>query len=279
MDELVSPAEGIMKSKASTRSLKRGAPPGAQSIHRAVDLLAAVGELNRVGSRLTDLAAQTGLHPSTAHRLLNALVWDGMVIFNEFSKRYYLGVRVHALFDSARYGSIQPRLDALISRIAELTTGAAYLFLPLMNDIISVARAGPRRPAERSLEAYARYPLGIGAAGIAILASWPKERIEQTIQANSQRYSEYGISNAEEIASAVKAAARAGYGLNEGVIPGVTGVGVVVRNSSGDAEAAVAAVFAETNMSPAKINRIVDIIKSEVKMIEPLDYPGGPAWA
>jgi hypothetical protein len=113
-----------LEKKRSKKSARVGAPGGAQSIHRAIDLLVAVGQHNQTGSRLTDLAELTGLHVSTAHRLLNALVWEGMLIFDEFSKRYYLGVRVHGLVDSARYGSVQPRgidrnLDVLLSTADE----------------------------------------------------------------------------------------------------------------------------------------------------------------
>jgi len=260
--------------------LRVGAPGGAQSIHRAIDLLVAVGEANETGSRLTDLAERTGLHLSTAHRVLNALVWEGMLIFDAYSKRYYLGVRVHGLVDSARYGSAQPRVRSLVSSVAELTGTAAYFYLPLMNDIISVASARAARTAPGpNTDVQARYPLGIGAAGIALLAAWPAETARRIIHFNADRYAEYGGQSPQSVLQAVKAAARVGYGLNEGVLPGVTAIGMVVRNSKGNPEAAVAAVYSGAKLSKARIKDTVDILRKQITAIEPLDYASAPSWA
>jgi DNA-binding IclR family transcriptional regulator len=264
--------------EGSGRFIRPGRPDGTQSIHRAINLLVAVGENNGVGSRLKDLAERTGLHVSTTHRLLNALIWDGMVILDPISKRYYLGVRVHGLVDAARYGSVQPRVQSLLTQVSEATGTNAYFYLPLMNDIISVGRAEPSRSERRpGLDGQARYPLGIGAGGIAILAAWPEDAARRVIALNAQRYAEYGITS-DTVLNAVRKAARVGYGLNEGVIPGVTGVGIVIHNSKGSVEAAVASVFQEMQLGKARIDQTVRILRQHIKAIEPLDYPGAPNW-
>jgi DNA-binding IclR family transcriptional regulator len=71
---------------------------------------------------------------------------------------------------------------------------------------------------------------------------------------------------------------RDGYGLNEGVIPGFTGIGMVIRNSKGNPEAAVAAVYSEPKLGKQKIGQAVQILREQIQLIEPVDYPGGPAW-
>jgi DNA-binding IclR family transcriptional regulator len=69
-----------------------GRRDSVQSLERAFDLLetlAAAGELG-----VTELAARTGLVPSTAHRLLATLAKRGYVVQSPVSSRYLLGYKV-----------------------------------------------------------------------------------------------------------------------------------------------------------------------------------------
>jgi DNA-binding IclR family transcriptional regulator len=63
-----------------------------QSLERAFDLLEALVEGGEVG--VTELAARTGLVPSTAHRLLATLTRRGYVTQSSVSGRYLLGYKV-----------------------------------------------------------------------------------------------------------------------------------------------------------------------------------------
>ena len=63
-----------------------------QSLERAFDLLEALAAGGELG--VTELAARTGLVPSTAHRLLHTLIKRGYVIQSTESGRYLLGYKV-----------------------------------------------------------------------------------------------------------------------------------------------------------------------------------------
>lgn len=247
-------------------------PKGAQSIHRAMSLLAVVGRNNAKGLRLKELAFETGLHIATAHRLMNALAWNGMVIFDRFSKRYYLGVQVHALMDATRYGGIQPRLAVLMETLALRMSAVIYAYLPLMNDIISIKRVAVDGLVEAGVDEGVRYPLGIGAAGVAILATMAPAHARAVATSNSDRYAEYNT-NITAVLQAVKNARKDGFGINEGVIHNTFGIGTVIRNGRGEVSAAISAVYNVGVISGAGLKRIADILIREVKSFEPLEFP------
>ena len=66
-----------------------------QIVHRIATVLRAFGDQGLLG--ITDLAQVTGLPKSTTHRLVNALVNEGLLVQDEDSHKYALSLRVTAL--------------------------------------------------------------------------------------------------------------------------------------------------------------------------------------
>ena len=63
-----------------------------QSLDRALDLLEALASTDELG--VSEVAAKTGLVPSTAHRLLGTLVARGYAAQSPNSGRYLLGYKL-----------------------------------------------------------------------------------------------------------------------------------------------------------------------------------------
>src|SRR5437764_1643717 len=66
-----------------------------QIVHRIASVLRAFGKQGLLG--ITDLSSETGLPKSTTHRLVTALVSEGLLIQDEDSHKYALSLRVTAL--------------------------------------------------------------------------------------------------------------------------------------------------------------------------------------
>ncbi len=66
-----------------------------QIVHRIATVLRAFGNQGLLG--ITDLAHVTGLPKSTTHRLVTALVNEGLLVQDEDSHKYALSLRVTAL--------------------------------------------------------------------------------------------------------------------------------------------------------------------------------------
>ena len=94
--------------------------PRVQSLERALDLLEALAGADELG--VSELAAQTGLVPSTAHRLLGTLVARGYAAQNPATGRYLLGYKLLELTSGLqdRLGRLRtaarPHLEAIQER-------------------------------------------------------------------------------------------------------------------------------------------------------------------
>ncbi|HVB72352.1 MAG TPA: IclR family transcriptional regulator [Ktedonobacteraceae bacterium] len=66
-----------------------------QIVHRVASVLRAFGDQRLLG--ITDLSSVTGLPKSTTHRLVTALVNEGLLVQDEDSHKYSLSLRVTAL--------------------------------------------------------------------------------------------------------------------------------------------------------------------------------------
>ncbi|TMF42615.1 MAG: IclR family transcriptional regulator [Chloroflexi bacterium] len=87
-------------SKARTgRIMRHGEPQEGektvQIVHRIASVLRAFGKQGLLG--ITDLSSETGLPKSTTHRLVTALVNEGLLVQDEDSHKYALSLHVTAL--------------------------------------------------------------------------------------------------------------------------------------------------------------------------------------
>ena len=99
--------------------------PRVQSLERALDLLEALAGTDELG--VSDLAARTGLVPSTAHRLLGTLVSRGYAAQSPASGRYLLGYKLLELTSGLQdrlerlRSAARPHLEAIMERTGETT--------------------------------------------------------------------------------------------------------------------------------------------------------------
>jgi IclR family acetate operon transcriptional repressor len=96
-----------------------------QSLDRALDLIEALAGADELG--VSELAAQTGLVPSTAHRLLATLVARGYAAQNPVTGRYLLGFKLLELTSGLQdrmarlRTAARPHLEAIQEETGETT--------------------------------------------------------------------------------------------------------------------------------------------------------------
>jgi DNA-binding IclR family transcriptional regulator len=204
-------------------------PAGTQAVHRAIALLGLVAEQEN-GATLAELAGAAGLHTATAHRLLGALVSEGMAAYDPYSRRYQLGHRLLDFGARARTASLTVELRGVVHRVAEFCGDVTYLYLPLRGDAVCVERVAGDFPVKALIrDVGARLPMGVGAGGLAMLAEMPPAEARSIVLGNADRYPSYNGLSAEEVWRSVLAARDQGFGLNdERMLQGVTAVGVAV---------------------------------------------------
>jgi DNA-binding IclR family transcriptional regulator len=205
---------------------------GTQSIERAIEVVRRVAEAGIEGVRLTDLVNATRLKQPTVSRLVAALMREGLIEQDGDSRRFHLGVEAFALgaIASARFGIHKLALDALL-QLAVTTGDSAFLSIPRDTVSICLHREEGAFPIRTQvLKAGDRYPLGVGAGSLAILAAMPDTDVERAIARNAawvaQAYPAYSANRLRQLVTETRAA---GYAVNRGlIVSGSWGVGVAV---------------------------------------------------
>jgi IclR family acetate operon transcriptional repressor len=141
-----------------------------QSLDRALDLLEALAASDELG--VSEIAARTGLVPSTAHRLLGTLVARGYAAQSPASGRYLLGYKLLELTSGLqdRLGRLRtaarPHLEAIQAETGETTN----LVVLEGHDVVYVDSVSGTRSVRLFTEIGRAIPAHTSGAGKALLA-------------------------------------------------------------------------------------------------------------
>ena len=185
------------------------------------------------------LSAETGLHPSTAFRILGSLVQV------EFVERtpggsYRLGAKLRQLVGRIPMAR-DLRAEALpvMERLRDELGETVNLTVREADDVVYIERVAPRRMMRVEQVIGSRAPLHVTAVGKLMLG----EEGQAGCRAYARRtglpaFTTNTITGSEELSGACAAAHQAGYALdNEEAELGVGCIGVLVRDASGRAVA------------------------------------------
>lgn len=204
------------------QSRQRGQRQGAQSIRRALSVLRILAAGRESGALLADVVQATGLTRPTVHRIVHVLIEEGIVERHPRSKRYAIGGQVSELALARQ--SRSPLLVAAEPHLAKASTALGdTLFLTVRTglDTLCLARRIGAFPIQvLSIEVGVRRPLGVSAAGVAMLAALDADESKQIVGANEPRFESYKTT-VREVSRQVAIARRTGYYIRErGLVPG-----------------------------------------------------------
>jgi DNA-binding IclR family transcriptional regulator len=162
---------------------------GAQSIRRALRVLRILAVGQEHGVRLTDIVEESGLTRPTVHRILSVLIEESAVEQDPATRRYMIGQEMSllGLARPARF-PIRAVADPYLRHISEQVGDTVYLTIRSGFDSICVDRKLGTYPVKvMSIEVGVRRPLGVGVAGLALLAQLGESESATIIKANQQR--------------------------------------------------------------------------------------------
>jgi DNA-binding IclR family transcriptional regulator len=144
--------------------------PRVQSLDRALDLLEALATADELG--VSEIAARTGLVPSTAHRLLGTLVERGYAAQSPTTGRYLIGYKLLELS-----GGLQDRLGRLrvaarphLAAIQRETGETTNLVVLEGSSVVYIDKVDGTRSVRLSIEIGRAIPAHTSGAGKALLA-------------------------------------------------------------------------------------------------------------
>ena len=242
-----------------------------QSIERAASLLRLVAAHSPPGARLTDVARAADLTKGTSHRILAALMAEGLVDQDQDSGFYFPGLALVGLGNAAgeRFGLVRTALPAM-RRLAEKTGDTIYFSVRSGNQAICLQRVEGGFPIKTlTLNVGDCRPLGVGAGSLALLAFLADREVDAIVSANSAALPRFGNRSTGDLHAMVQEARSLGYAFNnERLIPGMSAVGVPVRNAIGEPVAALSVAAISTRMLEGRRAVIVPWLEYEARALE-----------
>lgn len=214
-------------------TVPKAAKGQAPAVTRGIQILRRLGEASEpMGAR--QLARELDLVPSTCLHVLRALVVEGLVEFDETTKRYTLGVGIlgiaRAAIEKSDFATLaKPMLTRLSSQFG-VTAMATQLIA--VREMIVVAIAQTRHPFRLAADLGSRFPELISATGrcVAAFNDIEPERLRV-------RYDELPWDNPpgfEAWSKQIRKTRRDGYGQDRGnFLNGLTIIAVPVFGADG----------------------------------------------
>lgn len=209
-----------------------------QVIDRAATLLDTISRYSKP-VKLKVLSADTGLHPSTAHRILRSLI-DNRFVDRDTNGDYRLGQRLLQI-GNRLHGNIDLRAVALpyMERLRDNLGETVNLTIREGDVVIYFEKATPNRMMHVQQVIGVRAPLHVTAVGKLILGMSGEEEICNYAQrTNLPSYTRNTLSSLPALTEECLSSIKQGYALdNEEAEIGVGCIGVLLYDRSGSVTA------------------------------------------
>lgn len=237
--------------------------PGAQNTRRSLQVLRVLGQHHDAGLGVNEVVGLTGLERSTAHRLLSCLVEERFAERDPGTRRYRLGLEAMRLgFASLTRAPLLASTLPVLRKLARLSEDTVFLLVRQGDYTVCIAREDGAFPVKIfSTRVGDIRPLGIGVAGLAMLAHQPDEEIERIRAQHGAAFDAAGL-GAANLRKVIARTRRTGYAeLVDTVTEGVAGVGAVIpdRNTP---FAAISIASIKPRMSAARRGELAALLMS-----------------
>lgn len=218
------------------------------------------------GMRLVDLCHATGLQRPTVCRLLEPLLEEGYVQ-RHGRFRYLPGPQLARAGQWTPQPNVAARLRPVLESISAQCGDAVFLVVREGSQSNCIARHVGTYPVQVLLiQVGTMQPLGVGAAGLALLAALPDEEVSASIEDNSDVLSDYGGMTQQRLRMLVRATRERGWSVvgNHATL-GVLGVGRVVRDSKKMPIAGISVASTIERMTRDRQKEIAQLIEASLK--------------
>lgn len=247
-----------------------GGDAGSRSLRRGLALLDAVLDAGPQGVRVVDLCRATGLERGTVHRLLLTLIHSGYVMS---SRRFCyvaaprLAVALQPRGDRNPAVSLQP----VLARISAASGDAAFAVVREGTLSACIAREVGSHPVQvLAIQVGTRQPLGVGAAGLALLSALADADVAAVIAGNAPSLAAYGGMTPERMHLLVRATRERGWSvIGNHATRDVLAVGMAVRNRQGECVAAISVASTSARMPRQRQQSIACCIRAALAELLP----------
>ncbi|MGN6653021.1 IclR family transcriptional regulator [Trinickia sp.] len=238
---------------------------GSRTLRRGLDVLAVVIRSGNDGIRVADICRCCELERATVYRILQTLIHAGYVETSG-RYRYVAGTRINQWQADVALSQSQVahRLKTILQHVSGVTGDAAFAVVREGRMSSCIARAVGSHPVQiLAVDVGMRQPLGVGAAGLALLAALPGEEADAIIAQHGDTLADYGNLSPNELHTLVRATRERGWSvIGNHAARGALGVGVAVCEEGGGPTAAISVAAPLERMSRQRQELIVNSIRA-----------------
>ena len=205
-----------------------------QVIERSARLMEAIAASNTPAS-LKILSAETGLHPSTAFRILGSLIDIGYVERDTYG-HYFIGRRISQLANSVRRGmDLREEARSTMEQLRDEIGETINLTVREGDEVIYIDRATPNRMMRVEQVIGSRAPLHVTAVGKLMLQDLGEPFIQDYCNRTGlEAYTQHTLATPADLNRELNTISQQGYAYdNEEAEIGVGCIGVLIRGSNG----------------------------------------------
>lgn len=210
--------------------------PSIQVLERAGVLLDAIANQEEEAVSLKILSAESGLHPSTALRILSSLVDIGFVMRNA-AGRYSLGLKLRQLGCQVRVSAdLRAEAKAVMEWLRDKVGETVNLTIREGDEVVYVDRSTVNRMMKVEQVIGHRAPLHVTAVGKLILGEDGEEGVRKYVaRTGLPRYTKNTHADLVSLQTEINLSLAEGYALdNEEAELGVGCIGVLVKDVRGN---------------------------------------------
>jgi DNA-binding IclR family transcriptional regulator len=220
--------------------------------------------------RLVDIAAMASLDKSTAHRLLHRMVIERL-LQRDPVRGYRLGPLLYELGLAALPATnLREISQTALRQLAQSTGDMVFLVERSGFETVCLSRIAGNFPIQTMTRTEGdRHLLGVGAGGLALLASLHDADIAVALKAIGPRLRAYHLTEAAVLKGVAKTRARGGTAIDEGAAAlDVTAIGRAVHDRARSPIAAVFVASIRHRMTQGHQKQVIKLLVACINTIE-----------
>ncbi|WP_421870588.1 IclR family transcriptional regulator [Pararhizobium sp.] len=174
------PSPDHLRAKPGRKASENAVPSSVQVLDRSLKLLDLVASGD--GAALTDLSDQSGMAPSTVHRLLTALAGHGMVTHDTETGAWTIGLKAFEIGNAfLRFRKLGTISRPFLKQLMEHSGETANIGIEDGGDVVFISQVESHAPMRAFFRPGRRGPIHASGIGKAILSTWENAAIERLL--------------------------------------------------------------------------------------------------
>ena len=250
-------------------------PVGSMKLlQRSFALLRVIAAEHGAGLRLTEIAERSQLHLATVHRLLRALETERAVLYDPFSRVYYIGYGFLEPVQETLEARLKAHFQPLLQTVAQWSRDTANLAIRHGHDALYIDLVHGDFPPGTPMVVGGRRPLGAGPNAVVLLGAMSLRKQHEAIEANASRYLRFNGIDKRQVRASLQQFRRDSYAVGgNNIVPGVGAVAVPLTDLQGKTVASLSLSSTMERLTPARQRQLAAWLLAQVAKWPPFD-PG-----